>query len=73
MTQPKDKTLSHETPSRPCQGIGADIFTINSKHYVCIVDYYRKFSKIKQVKGLSADMLIKNERLSLHNTDFPVH
>ena len=49
----------------------ADHFIINNKHYLCIVDYQRKFQVIKYVRRLIADNLIKNVRLSLHNMDFP--
>ena len=38
--------------------VTADIFTINNKHYPCIVDFHSKFLAVKQVKGFSADNLI---------------
>ena len=33
-TQPKDMTLPNEKPERPWQCVGADIFSINNKHYL---------------------------------------
>ena len=38
--------------------ISADIFTVNNKHYLCIVDYHSKFQIIKKTENLSADSLI---------------
>ena len=38
--------------------IGADIFTLNNKHYLCITDYHSKFPIIKKTEDLSADSLI---------------
>ena len=41
-----------------------DIFIINNKYYLLIVDYHSKFLAVKQVEGFSADNLMKNVRLS---------
>ena len=38
--------------------ISADMFTLNNKHYLCIVDYHNKFPIIKKTEDLSADSLI---------------
>ena len=38
--------------------LGTDIFTLNNKQYLCIVDYHSKFPIIKKTKDLSADSLI---------------
>ena len=51
--------LSHMTPDRLLKYFGADIFTINNKHYFCTVDYHNKFPVIKQVEGLSTGYLVK--------------
>ena len=61
VTQPKYKILSHEIPCRLrlLECAQPDIFSINNKHYLCIVDYHSMFSVIKQVKGFPADNLIK--------------
>ena len=58
-TQPKDKILSHNIPERPCISVRTDIFSINTKHYLCIIDSCSTFSVIKQVEGFGADNLIK--------------
>ena len=58
-TLPKDKSISHEIPMCLLESVGADIFIINSKHYICIEDYYSKFTVIKHVKGLSTDNIIQ--------------
>ena len=58
-TQQKDKMLLHEMQGKLWESVGADIFTINNKHSLCIVDYHNRFPVIKQVKGLCADHLMK--------------
>ena len=51
VTQPKDNAISHEIPGRLWKPVRADIFSIISKHYLCIVDYHSKLPVIMQVKG----------------------
>ena len=53
-TQPKDKTI----PGRPWESMGVDIFTINNKHYLYIVDRHSELLVIIQVDGFIADNLI---------------
>ena len=56
--QPKDKMIHHDIPIRPWDIIGTDIFTLNNKHYFCVVDYHSKISIIKKAEDLLADSLI---------------
>ena len=56
--QPKEKIIHHDIPIRPWDILGADMFHINNKNYLCIVDYHSKFLVVKKTKGLSADSLI---------------
>ena len=56
-TQPKDKVIHHDILAKPWEIIGADMFTLNNKHYLCIIDYHSK-SLIKKTEDLSADILI---------------
>ena len=50
--------IHHNIPVRPWDIIGTDMFTLNNKHYLCIVDYHSKFPIIKKAEDLSADSLI---------------
>ena len=56
-TQLKDKPLSHKIPGRPCKFLRADIFSISSKNYPCLIDCHSKLPVIKHVEDLSADIL----------------
>ena len=49
-TQQRDKTMSHEILGRLWESVAVDIFTINKKHDLHIVDYHGKFLIIKQVE-----------------------
>ena len=50
--------IQHDIPARPWEVIGTDLFTLNNKYYLCIVDYHSKLPIIKKTKDLSADSLI---------------
>ena len=43
--------------------LGADKFQLNSKNYLCIVDYHSKFSVIKKMEGLSSEKLITTTKV----------
>ena len=59
-TQLKEKTIHHDMPVRPWDVMGANVFQLNNKNYICIVDYHSKFPVVKKngMDGLSADSLI---------------
>ena len=50
--------IHHDIPVRPWDIIGTDMFTLNNKHDLYIVDYHNKFPIIKKTEDLSADSLI---------------
>ena len=57
-SQPKEKIIHHDIPIRPWNVVGDDMFQLNTKNYLCIVDYHRKFPVVKKMEGLSTDSLI---------------
>ena len=61
--QPKEKIIHHDIPLRPWEVLGADIFQLNNKNYLCIVDYHNKFPVIKRMEGLSAESLIATAKI----------
>ena len=54
----KEKGIHYKIPGKPWEVIGADMFTLCNRNYLCIVDYHRKFPVIKKIKDASADNLI---------------
>ena len=43
--------------------LGTDVFMINNKTLLCIVDYHSKFPIVKKVSSLSADELVQTTKL----------
>ena len=56
--RPKEKIIHHDIPVRPWDVVGTDMFHINNKNYLCIIDYHSKFLAVKKARGLSANCLI---------------
>ena len=56
-TQQKDKNLWNEIPGKAMGICQSWHFSINNKHYVCIVDYHSKFLVIEKVEVFRADNL----------------
>ena len=47
--------------------VSADIFMVNVKPLLCIVDYHSKFWIVKKINSLSADDLVQTTKMILHN------
>ena len=43
--------------------LGADIFHLNNKNYLCITDYHSKFPLIKRIEGLSTESVIATTKV----------
>ena len=62
-TQPEEKTIQHDILLRPWEVLAVDVFQLNNKNYLCVVDYHSKFPIIKRMEGLSAESLITTVKL----------
>ena len=62
-TQPKEKTIHHDIPVRPWEVLRADVFQLNNKNYLYVVDYHSKFPVIKRMEGLSGENLIATVKI----------
>ena len=62
-SQPQEKELHYEIPSRPREVVGADVFMINVKNLPCIVIYHCKFPTEKKVNSLPGDDLVQMTKL----------
>ena len=54
----KIKNSHHDIPGKPWVVGGVDMFALNNKNYLCIVDYYSKFLIVNKAEEMSADSLI---------------
>ena len=56
----KEPLIPHEVPGRPWQKLGADIFEIRGKNYLCVVDYYSKFPEINLLSFKTSSSVVVN-------------
>ena len=50
--------MPHETPDRPWQKLGTDIFELYSKSYLIIVDYYSKYPELCLLRDKTSQSVI---------------
>ena len=46
-TQPQEQIIPHKVPGKSWEVIGEDIFQIQDKHVLCVIDYFNKFPIIR--------------------------
>ena len=54
----KEPLIPHTVPNRPWQKIGADIFEMAGKDYLCVVDYFSKYPEICLLSGKTAGSVV---------------
>ena len=54
----KEPLMPHETPDRPWQKLGTDIFELYSKSYLIIVDYYSKYTELCLLRDKTSQSVI---------------
>ena len=57
--QQRETLMSHEVAERPWEKIGTDLYTIDGKEYLIIVDYFSNFWEIDNLPDTKASTVIK--------------
>ncbi|XP_031560474.1 uncharacterized protein K02A2.6-like, partial [Actinia tenebrosa] len=57
--QQRETLMSHEIAERPWEKIGADLFTIDGKDYLVMVDYFSNFWEIDHLPDTKASTIIR--------------
>ena len=65
----KEPLLPHNTPQRPWEKVGADLFEIYAKHYLVLVDYYSGFIEVEHLRGETT----RNKVIQLCKSQFSRH
>ena len=53
--QPKEKIIHLDIPLRPWEVLGVDVFHLNNKNYLCIIDYHSKFPVIEDGRVINRE------------------
>ena len=58
----KETLIPHEIPSSSCIKFGADVFHLNNKHYLIIVDYHSKLFEVSLLPDMHISTVIKKTK-----------
>lgn len=65
---PKEPLMSASFPSRPWERIATDLFDLNRKVYLIVVDYYSRWFEIKELRNETSQVVIQTlkELFAIH-------
>ena len=69
--QQKEPLISHEIPHRPREEIALDIFTFDSKDYLCTVDCYSNYFELDHLYDKTAPEVVKKLKRHFSNHGIP--
>lgn len=58
--QQKEPMMSHAIPERPWQNTASDIFHLDGKNYLILVDYFSRYFEIQQLHSTTASAVINS-------------
>ena len=56
--RPTESMLPHEIPSRPWSKISVDLFTLDGKQYLVIVDHYSDYFELEPLRNVATSTVI---------------
>ena len=68
LINPQQPMQTHKIPERPWSRVGSDLFSLHSKDYIVLVDYYSDFVEVDLLKNTNSSVVIKflNAQFSRH-------
>lgn len=67
----KEPLLPHPVPDRPWERIAADLFHLNGKPFLLIVDYFSKYPEVLQLTDMTAQSVIQKFKAVLARHGIP--
>ena len=67
----KEPLLPHDTPDRPYQKVGTDIFTFDGKDYLVTVDYYSRFFEVDMLPDMKSSTVIRKLKVHFSRNGIP--
>ena len=56
---PREPMIPHPVPSRPWSKVGSDIFELQGRHYLILVDYYSNYIEVEALPALTSRSVIQ--------------
>ena len=57
--RPTEPMLSHKIPSRPWSKISVDLFALDGKQYLVMVDHYSDYFELESLRNVAASTVIR--------------
>ena len=57
--QAKEPLLSHELPNLPFEKVSTDLFEVNGRHYIVMIDAYSSFPEVSQIPSQTSKTVIE--------------
>lgn len=70
-SNPQQPLQTHKIPDRPWSRLAADLFTLHSKDYIVLVDYYSDFVEVSPLKQTTSSAIIKFMRVQFSRYGIP--
>ena len=68
----KQPLIPHTPPTQPWEKVGADLFEINNKTYLLLVDYYSDFIEIDNLTNTTSERIIESCKSQFARHGIPV-
>ena len=65
-SNPQQPLQTHKIPDRPWSRLAADLFTLQSKDYIVLVDYYSDFIEVSPLRETTSAAIIMRVQFSWH-------
>ena len=72
LEQQRQPLIFHEVPERPWQRVACDIFALQGKDYLCMVDYYSGYFEFDKLEKKDAKQIIKKLNRHFANHGIPM-
>ena len=70
-SNPHQPLQTHKIPDRPWSRLAADLFTLQSKDYIVLVDYYSDFVEVSPLNATTSTAIIKFLRIQFSRHGIP--
>lgn len=57
---PREPMMIHPIPSRPWSKVSSDLFELNGRHFLVLVDYYSNFIEVENLQSLTSKSIIQH-------------
>ena len=69
--RPTEPMLSHKIPSRPWSKISVDLFALDGKQYLVMVDHYSDYFELESLRNVAASTVVRAMKRNSRAMEYP--